>query len=170
MTPAAPDASAPRGRAGFPFHSINPNRHRVRSAATQSGKNTDAHHAEEHRRHRHRVVSTPYEMLRATLPAFTPDGEQATVIITRQGQGSAGRVWITFSGAWVTRAVMTDEQAERLEDLSVTQDGHVGEHGANGPINASVWPSRLASGSRVASVQVLPSRVVSVAAEVEVGD
>jgi hypothetical protein len=43
MTPAAPDASAPRGRAGFPFDSINPNRHRVRSAATQSGKNTDAH-------------------------------------------------------------------------------------------------------------------------------
>lgn len=45
MTLAAPDASAPRGRAGFPFYSINPNRHRVRSAATQSGKNTDAHHA-----------------------------------------------------------------------------------------------------------------------------
>jgi hypothetical protein len=45
MTPAAPDASAPRGRAGFPFYSINPNRDRVRSAATQSGKNTDAHHA-----------------------------------------------------------------------------------------------------------------------------
>jgi biotin-(acetyl-CoA carboxylase) ligase len=63
------------------------------------------------------VVSTPYEMFRATLPAFTPDGEQATVIITRQGQGSAGRVWITFSGAWVTTAVMTDEQAERLERL-----------------------------------------------------
>jgi biotin-(acetyl-CoA carboxylase) ligase len=63
------------------------------------------------------VVSTPDEMFRATLPAFTPDGEHATVIITRQGQGSAGRVWITFSGAWVTTAVMTDEQAERLERL-----------------------------------------------------
>jgi biotin-(acetyl-CoA carboxylase) ligase len=73
-------------------------------------------------------VSTPYEMFRATLPTFTPDGEQATIIITRQGQGSAGRVWITFSGAWVTTAVMSDEQAERLERLSVMQDGRVGEH------------------------------------------
>jgi drug/metabolite transporter superfamily protein YnfA len=54
-------------------------------------------------------------MFRATLPSFTPDGKQATVIVTRQGQGSAGRVWITFSGAWVTTAVMTDEQAEQLE-------------------------------------------------------
>jgi biotin-(acetyl-CoA carboxylase) ligase len=62
-------------------------------------------------------VSTPDEMFRATLPSFTPDGEQATIIVTRQGQGSAGRVWVTFSGAWVTTAVMTDEQAERLERL-----------------------------------------------------
>jgi biotin-(acetyl-CoA carboxylase) ligase len=62
-------------------------------------------------------VSTPYETFRAALPTSTPDGERATVIITRQGQGSEGRVWITFSGAWVTTAVMTDEDAERLVRL-----------------------------------------------------
>jgi hypothetical protein len=62
-------------------------------------------------------VSTPYEMFRTALPTFTPDGDQATIIVTRQGQGSTGRVWITFSGAWMTTAVMTDEQAERLERL-----------------------------------------------------
>jgi hypothetical protein len=62
-------------------------------------------------------VSTPDEMFRGALPALTPDGEPATVIVTRQGHGSAGRVWVTFSGAWVTTAVMTDEQAERFEHL-----------------------------------------------------
>jgi hypothetical protein len=63
------------------------------------------------------VMSTPYEMFRSTLPAFTPDGERATVIVTRRGQGSEGRVWVTFSGAWVTTAVMIDAEAERLEQL-----------------------------------------------------
>jgi hypothetical protein len=62
-------------------------------------------------------VSTPYETFRAALPISTPDGEQATVIVTRQGQGSDGRVWITISGAWVTTAVVTDEDAERLIGL-----------------------------------------------------
>lgn len=59
-------------------------------------------------------MSTPHETFRAALPTSTPDGERATVIVTRQGQGSEGRVWITFSGAWVTTAVMTDADAERL--------------------------------------------------------
>ncbi len=36
------------------------------------------------------------------------------VIVTRQGQGSDGRVWVTFSGARVTTAVMTNEDTERL--------------------------------------------------------
>lgn len=63
------------------------------------------------------AVSTPYEMFRATLPATTPDGTRATIIITRQGQGSEGRVWVTFSGAWVTTAVMTDEETERFVQL-----------------------------------------------------
>jgi hypothetical protein len=59
-------------------------------------------------------VSTPHETFRATLPTATPDGERATVIVTRQGLGSDERVWLTFSGAWVTTAVMTDEDAEHL--------------------------------------------------------
>jgi len=63
------------------------------------------------------VVSTPHEMFRAVLPTITPDGEQATMIITRQGQGSDGRVWVTFSGVRVTTAVLTDEDAERLVRL-----------------------------------------------------
>jgi hypothetical protein len=49
-------------------------------------------------------MSTPHETFRAMLPTSTPDGERATVIVTRQGQGSDGRVWVTFSGAWVTDA------------------------------------------------------------------
>jgi biotin-(acetyl-CoA carboxylase) ligase len=56
-------------------------------------------------------------MFRAALPTSTPEGKPATVIVTRQGQGSEGRVWITFSGAWATTAVMTDEDAERFERL-----------------------------------------------------
>jgi hypothetical protein len=59
-------------------------------------------------------MSTPHETFRATLPTSTPDGERATVIIMRQGQGVEARVWVTFSGAWVTTAVMTDADAECL--------------------------------------------------------
>ena len=62
-------------------------------------------------------MSTPDETFRAMLPALTPDGDQATIIVTRQGYGSEGRVWITFSGAWVTTAVMTDKEAERFARL-----------------------------------------------------
>jgi hypothetical protein len=54
-------------------------------------------------------------------------------------------------------------------DLSAMQDGRVGEHAANGPITASASLGRIASGCWVTSVRALPSRVVSVAAEVESG-
>lgn len=63
------------------------------------------------------LVSTSDETFRATMPASTPDGELATVIVTRQGFGSGGQVWVTFSGGWVTTAVMTDEDAERFVQL-----------------------------------------------------
>jgi biotin-(acetyl-CoA carboxylase) ligase len=62
-------------------------------------------------------VSTPDEPYRATLPVLTPDGEPASIIVTRQGRGSQARVWVTFSGAWVTTAVMTDDEAEQLVQL-----------------------------------------------------
>jgi hypothetical protein len=56
-------------------------------------------------------------MVRGALPTLTPDEEPATVIVTRHGHGFAGRVWITFSEAGVTTAVITDEQAERFDQL-----------------------------------------------------
>lgn len=36
------------------------------------------------------VVNTPYDVFEGTLAPVTPDGERATVIVTRQGQGSGG--------------------------------------------------------------------------------
>lgn len=71
-------------------------------------------------------------MFRATLAAATPDGEKATVIVTRQGKGSDGRVWVTFSGARVTTAVMTDEDAECLVRL-------VSEARMSVPVKALRW-------------------------------
>lgn len=62
-------------------------------------------------------MSTPHEIFRAVLPTSTPDGEPATIIVTRQGQGSEGRVWLTFSGGWVTTAVMTNDDTGRLVEL-----------------------------------------------------
>lgn len=48
------------------------------------------------------VVSTPYEIYRAALPTRTPDGEPATLIVTRQGQGCdqfATGILLTAGGA-----------------------------------------------------------------------
>jgi hypothetical protein len=54
--------------------------------------------------------------------------------------------------------------------LSVMQDGGASvSTPTNGAINASVSPSRTAIGSRLALVRALPSRVASVAAQVESG-
>jgi hypothetical protein len=36
------------------------------------------------------------------------------VIVTRQGLGRAGRVWITFDGAIKTTAVLGDPETEQL--------------------------------------------------------
>lgn len=61
--------------------------------------------------------STPDEMFRATLRTRTPEGALATVIVTRQGLGRAGRVWLTFDGAIKTTAVMNDPETQQLVDL-----------------------------------------------------
>lgn len=61
--------------------------------------------------------STPDETFRATLQARTPDGAYSTVIITRQGLGRAGRVWLTFNGAVKTTVVMTDPETGQLAEL-----------------------------------------------------
>jgi hypothetical protein len=39
------------------------------------------------------------ETFRGTMCGRTPDGQLATVIVTRQGLGRNGRVWLTFNGA-----------------------------------------------------------------------
>jgi hypothetical protein len=54
------------------------------------------------------------ETYRATLRVRTPDGDRTTLIVTRQGLGAAGRVWLTFQGAIRTTAVLTDEEARQL--------------------------------------------------------
>lgn len=43
--------------------------------------------------------SAPAETFRAALPGRTPEGERSTLIVTRQGVGRDGRVWLTFNGA-----------------------------------------------------------------------
>jgi hypothetical protein len=58
--------------------------------------------------------STRDETFRATMRGRTPDGEPSTVIVTRQGLGSAGRVWLTFHGAIKTTVVMTDPETLQL--------------------------------------------------------
>ncbi|MGH3813318.1 MAG: hypothetical protein ACRDUV_12815 [Pseudonocardiaceae bacterium] len=54
------------------------------------------------------------ETYRATLRTRTPDGEWATLIVTRQGSGTTGRAWLTFHGAIKTTAVLTREEARQV--------------------------------------------------------
>ncbi len=64
-----------------------------------------------------RSGSTHAEVFRAVFPGRTPDGEANTLIVTRQGQGRAGRVWLTFAGALRTTVALTDPEAEELREL-----------------------------------------------------
>jgi hypothetical protein len=57
------------------------------------------------------------ETFRATMRGRTPEGEPTTLIITRQGTGQAGRVWVTFHGAIRTTVVMTDPETGQLLGL-----------------------------------------------------
>jgi hypothetical protein len=61
--------------------------------------------------------STPSEVYRASLPGRTPEGAPSTVIVTRQGVGAHGRVWLTFNGAIKTTVVLTDLEAAELRGL-----------------------------------------------------
>lgn len=54
------------------------------------------------------------ESYRATLRVRTPNGEFATVIVTRQGLGHDARTWLTFDGGWRSTAVLPDEHADQL--------------------------------------------------------
>ena len=59
-------------------------------------------------------MSTPHESFRATLPARIADGSDNTLIITRQGRGLAGRVWLTLLHGMSTTVVLTDDETDRL--------------------------------------------------------
>ena len=65
------------------------------------------------------VLSAPpsKETYRATLGGRSADGCPATVIVTRQGLGRAGRVWLTFLGAIKTTMSLSDDQATQLAEL-----------------------------------------------------
>lgn len=64
-----------------------------------------------------RSGSTPAEVFRAVFPGRTPDGEANTLIVTRQGQGQDGRVWLTFVGALRTTVALTDPEAVQVAQL-----------------------------------------------------
>ncbi|MGH3935899.1 MAG: hypothetical protein ACRDS1_13135 [Pseudonocardiaceae bacterium] len=64
-----------------------------------------------------RSGSTPDENFRGALAGRTPEGDQATVIVTRQGLGRDGRVWLTFCGAIKTTVVMTNPEVAELREL-----------------------------------------------------
>lgn len=64
-----------------------------------------------------RSGSTPHETYRATLTGRTPTGAGSTLIVTRQGVGGDGRVWLTFDGAIKATVVMTDPEAVQLREL-----------------------------------------------------
>lgn len=64
-----------------------------------------------------RSGSTRDEAFRAVMRLRTPAGETATVIVTRQILDSGARVWLTFSGAITTTAVMTDGETGTMREL-----------------------------------------------------
>jgi hypothetical protein len=66
---------------------------------------------------RARSGSTPYETFRGVMQGRTPNGETATVIVTRQGLGRESRVWLTFCGAIKTTVTMTDLETGELGEL-----------------------------------------------------
>ena len=54
------------------------------------------------------------ETFRAKLVARTADGADNTLIVTRQGRGVAGRVWLTLLHSMRTTVELTDAQADEL--------------------------------------------------------
>jgi hypothetical protein len=61
--------------------------------------------------------STPDETFRGVLRGHTVQHGSATVIVTRQGLGTAARIWLTFDGAIKTTVVMTDAETTALREL-----------------------------------------------------
>jgi hypothetical protein len=63
------------------------------------------------------MINDSVETFRGTMQGRTPDGYAATVIVLRRGEGSNGRVWLTFSGAIKTTVVMTNPETKELIGL-----------------------------------------------------
>ncbi|MGH4019659.1 MAG: hypothetical protein ACRDT0_10585 [Pseudonocardiaceae bacterium] len=57
------------------------------------------------------------ETYRATMRGRDPEGQPATVIITRNGAGRSGRVRLTLNASLRTTLTMTDEEAGKLIEL-----------------------------------------------------
>ncbi len=64
-----------------------------------------------------RPGSTAKESFRGALTGRTPTGEDATLIVTRQGVGEDERTWLTVDGAIRTTVVMTDAETVALGKL-----------------------------------------------------
>lgn len=60
------------------------------------------------------------EHYRAVIELRTPEGETATVIVTRRGSGHPGQVWLTFHGALKTTLAMNDQEAQKVTDAIET--------------------------------------------------
>ncbi|HYZ08023.1 MAG: hypothetical protein LC799_23065 [Actinobacteria bacterium] len=59
-------------------------------------------------------MSTRDETYRGMTTARMPDNETTRVIVTRQGLGRNGRVWLTTGATMLSTVVLTDDEAEQL--------------------------------------------------------
>ncbi len=57
------------------------------------------------------------ETFRAMLRAQMLEGEPTTLIVTRQGVGGAGHVWLTGNRRITTTVVLTRQEAEQLAGM-----------------------------------------------------
>lgn len=60
---------------------------------------------------------TTDETFRAMVRTQMLDGAPTTLIITRQGRGGAGHVWLTDNGRTQTTVVLTRHEAEQLAGM-----------------------------------------------------
>ena len=64
-----------------------------------------------------RRTSATDETFRAMLRTQMLEGEPTTLIVTRQGVGGAGHVWLTGNGRIQTTVVLTRHEAEQLAGM-----------------------------------------------------
>jgi len=61
--------------------------------------------------------STPHESFRAVMVAGTPGGETTEVVVTRQGEGSSARVWLSVHGTRAGTACLDRVAVRELREL-----------------------------------------------------